>query len=623
MALSTAIFHLGVVLVLVCLAVALGIRLLQWFQLSQGIGGLEEALNASGLSFAILGVAAFGLGTAGWLCRGTALILLVVAALSAGRGWSRLFELMTLIPRVGMRIRQSGVASLLTFALVGCVVLDSLLAMAPLAGSDALVYHFTVPRLGLTEGSEPIFWLAKGFWVGQGHALIELGLALGSDRISMGLILAGGLLTAGALFTLVRHLTSERWASLTILVFLFTPMVYWQIGTSGSPDIWMAFYTTLAVMAVNKGIHLRENRWLALGGVFAGAAAGVKFTGWAIPVGIVTYCLIATRSPSKAATCGFWSLPAGVLPLIRNTWWTGDPFFPFLTRWLNPAHLNSYTLAAIQADTHSAGFVHGLYGLLAFPWLLSLKGGAYGVGHYFGPVVLALAPLLVFAFRKGGLAHAAAFVWIVVFMLVDLTSQGARFLLPVFPLALALIFVGVAEAFRRGWRVVQVGCAGTLLLTLLFGVGSEAFYARDFLPVVVGLEKRDVFLERTAPDYGLASFVNRSLEGRQGKAMVFFQHVYYLRVPFVIGDPDISWLMNPGKLKGPQALLQLLRQQNVRWVVKAPDYPLPFARSFQTLEDEGKLRPRFSSDASMYAGFRIYGEKVPVHAVILEVASAP
>jgi hypothetical protein len=105
--------------------------------------------------------------------------------------------------------------------------------------------------------------------------------------------------------------------------------------------------------------------------------------------------------------------------------------------------------------------------------------------------------------------------------------------------------------------------------------------------------------------------------------MVFFQHVYYLRVPFLIGDPQISWLMDPDRLGSSQALLQFLRRQNVRWVVKSPDYPKPLAPAFQALEDEGKLLPRFSEEASTYTHFRIYGEKVPVHLVVLELASAP
>jgi hypothetical protein len=57
--------------------------------------------------------------------------------------------------------------------------------------------------------------------------------------------------------------------------------------------------------------------------------------------------------------------------------------------------------------------------------------------------------------------------------------------------------------------------------------------------------------------------------------------------------------------------------------VKAPDYPEPIAGAFQALENEGKLRPRFTADAWTYANFRIYRQTVPVHVVILEVASAP
>ena len=96
-------------------------------------------------------------------------------------------------------------------------------------------------------------------------------MALGSDRVSMGLISLWRPFTAVALFVLARHLTSERWAGIATLLFLLTPMVFWQMGTSGSPDIWMAFFTTLAVMAVARGARSADNRWLVLGGVFAGA----------------------------------------------------------------------------------------------------------------------------------------------------------------------------------------------------------------------------------------------------------------------------------------------------------------------------------------------------------------
>ena len=85
---------------------ALGLRLLQWLRVAQDLGALEELLFAAGISFAILGVVIFAIGTVGWLRQGTAVILLVVAALVAGRGWLRLYELMTMIPGIG---KKSGI----------------------------------------------------------------------------------------------------------------------------------------------------------------------------------------------------------------------------------------------------------------------------------------------------------------------------------------------------------------------------------------------------------------------------------------------------------------------------------------------------------------------------------
>ena len=620
MALVAAFFYLSLVLVLVCLTVALGLRILSWLRDEQLVGALEEVLYAAGISFAILGAATFVLGALGWLNKATAFLLLVVAGLSAGKGWRRLYELISLRPGKGKRVEYSGLGLVLGVSIACCAGLNSLLAMAPLTGSDALVYHFVVPKISLAEGPKPSFGLTNGFLTGQGHGLIELGMALGSDRISLGFILVGGLLAAGAVFVFVCHLTSARWAGLATLLFLLTPMAFWQMGTSGCPDIWMPFYTTLAVLAASRGVRSGEHRWLFVAGLLAGAVAGTKYTGWAIPVGVAGYCFLATGCLRRTVTFALWSLPVGVLPLLRNVWWSGDPFFPFLTTWLRPGNLNRYALAAIHGATHPPGFNLSIPGLMAFPLLLSLKGNAYGVGHYFGPLILALAPLIPWAFRRRGLAYAAALVWAVDLLLVNLTSQGARFLLPVFPLALALIIAGAAEVFRKDWRIIHAGCIGALSLALLFGFGSEILYARDFLPVVVGLEKRDAFLERMAPDYGLTSIVNRLLKGREGRTMVFFQHLYYLRVPFLVGDPQISWLMDPAVLKSPQALTALLCEQNVRWVVKAPDYPAPLARAFQALEDQGKLRPAFSADTSTYTGFRTYRERIPVHVIILELA---
>ena len=622
MALIESLASLLIVLVLACLAIAFGTRMLGWLDLSVA-GCLERSLYAAGLAFTALQMVSFILGLLGWLNQALIIVVLGTAALVAGKDWLQVPRLAEALIRAAQRARHSSLTLTMMIATLVCLVVDALLAMAPLTGSDAMVYHFTAPLLEMGKRWAPIFWLAMSLYAGLGHILIQLGMTLGSDHISMGLVYLGGVFTVGTLFVLTRYLASERWAWVAVLTFVATPMVYWQMCISGAPDIWMAFDAVLSVLALAKGTEGTHRQWLCLAGFLAGAAAGVKYTGWVIPAVIVGACFVTTRSWKWSALCGLWSLPAGGLVLARNAWWAGDPFFPYLTRWLTPSRFNAYTASAILQDVRAAGFNRSLAGVLAYPFAMTWRGEAYGVGHYFGPIVLAFAPLLWFAVRKGLVARISLGLWAGIFLANALTSQGARFLLPCYPLALAMVVAGLAEACRRKYRMVRIFGTVSLIAFLLFGIISESLYAKDFLPVALGLEERQAFLERQAPDYPTVSYINSALKRQEGKVLVFFRHVYYLRVPYIIGDPHTSWLMDPDRLTSPQKLLQFFHQQGVQWVVKAPDYPEPFTSAFQTLEDEGKLRPMFSADVSTYSAFRIYGEKVPVHVVILEVVSVP
>ena len=619
MALIATISLLSLVFALGCLAIACGTRMLGWLGVSAG-EGLEAALYAAGLFFVVIEVLFFFLSLFGWLRQSVVLIVIGGAALIAGKAW---LETQRLAVSLGRRLRRTIRSPLIlatAIVISGCLIVDAFLAMAPLTGSDAMLYHFTAPMLEVGRRWEPLFWLTFSFYTGLGHVLIQLGMTLGSDRISTGLIYLAGLLTASGVFVLTRRVASERWAWVAVLAFLLTPMVYWQVGTAGCPDIWMAFYTTLAVLAAGRGIEGGGRHWWWLAGIFAGAVAGVKYTAWSVPATLVLCCLVATRSLRRSLQCGVCSLAVGILPLVRNAWWSGDPFFPFLTRWLKPQQFNSYTLDTVLANLHPFDTDRSPLGLLKYPFVFPLKWDAYGgFGHYWGPLVLAFAPLLLFSVRKSPLAMAATSVWVVVLVTNELTAQQPRYLLAAFPLALALVFAGAAEAFRRGWRLVRGAVIASLLAFLTFGVSSEVLYARDFLPVAVGLEQREAFLQRMAPDYPAAAFVNRSLDGMEGRVMIFFRFPYYVRVPFELGDPSVSWLMNPSTLSEPPLTLRFLRQENIRWVVKLADYPAPFASTFQTLEREGELRPFASTEVPIFTAFRFYRQRGWAKLMILEV----
>jgi hypothetical protein len=583
---------------------------------------LDELLLSSGIGFAALQLLAGIISFAAGLTLRSAVVLLVVMSVAGWRGWKSMLRLGERFRKDLYEVFGSSTAKLIGIGTFFFAGLEALLAMAPLTGSDAMHYHFTAPLLELGRPEHPIFWLTHSFFLGLGHELIRLGLVLGGDKLALLMIFMSGCLTGAALLQLARRLMPMQWALSAVLTFFMAPMVFWQIGTAGSPDIWMGFYVLLAALAMEQAIGPASHRWMVLAGVYSGAAASIKYTGWIIPAVIVVCVLWFSKSILWAALSSIAALAAGVFPLLRNFLWTGDPFFPFLNQWIGKVAVNPTALKFIQADVHSHVFSLQPLHVLYFSVTMGSLGTEYGLGNYFGPIVLAFLPLLLFCNWKMRLARVAAALWICTLLANALTTQMARFLLPAYPLVLALVFCGAAAASRKLGNRIRFGCAATLAVFAVFCLASDSLYARDFLPVSLGLESRDAFLDRMAPNYQTSTFINSEMAHREGRVLLFFRHLYYVRIPYMDGSPDSSWLMDPDRLTTPQMLLTFLKQQDVHWVVKAPSYPEELAGVFEECEKEGKLIPEARTEVEdLYGSSRIIPDREKTAVVLLRVAS--
>jgi hypothetical protein len=618
MAFLNALGWLAIVALLATVAVAFGARVLRLLGVNTS-SILEKCLYSAGVSFAAIQVVVHGLIAVGWLSRGTLLGLFAVMALIAAQSWMVIGELASTLISFLARLKHSRLAAVLAILIAVFLLTDAFMAMAPLTGSDAMHYHFTAPSLWLQHGFHPLYDISLSFAVGQSHMLILLGLALGSDHISLGLIFFGGLLSAAALYRLAREWISLEGSLAVTLTFLLTPMVFWQMTVAGAPDIWMVFYCTLSVLAAARSVSARSAKWALISGFLAGAAAGSKYPAWVIPIALCVLLLLETRSLQIASSCAFAALAGGIWPLLRNAWWTGDPLFPFLSRWLTPNNFNPYTLASMLADTRPAASHGGFISWIEYPFRLVLQGQTYGVGHYFGPLVLVFAPLLFLAYKSTPLFRICAGVWAAVFFTNSISSQMARFLLPVFAIALVLVFAGADAILRNGRLLPRAACLATVVVFLVFGAASYSLYARDFLPAGLGIEPREHFLQRFAPNYQEVSFINSELEGKPGTVLVFVRHMYYLRANVMNGDPSTSWLVDPDKLHAPESMLAFLRKSDVRWVVRAGDYPDAVREPLRALELSGDLRPIASAVANDFSSWRVEGERKNVFVQILEV----
>lgn len=509
----------------------------------------------------------------------------------------------------------------LTAAIGGVLFLEGFASMAPLTGSDALHYHFTVPSLILKEGFRPNWFLPHSFFIGLGHQLILAALALGSEKLATGWIFLGGAAAALAAGHLTRQWVGGLWPYLTALAFLLTPVAFWQITTAGAPDVWMAFFVPMGVLAIARAKEHPTLVGACLAGVLAGGIAGTKYTGLILAASL----LVAFAEELRAwrASLFFFASAGvtGVWPYFRNFLWSGDPLFPFLMRHLAPAQINRTALAGMLADT-GASASRSFWQIVRFPFFAAVDQTNLGFWQLLGPLVLAFAPLVLLAVRRTSLWRTVLIVWFAGSIGIGLSSGMVRFLLPLLPVGLAAIMAGIAELAARKWRSALVFAQLSLAGFLFFGFGGLLLYARSSWAVAAGLTPRTTFLTLHAPDYPRSAFVNEQLAGKTGggKALVFIEHLYYLQVPFLYGDPTASWAMDPDKLQSDADWRLLFDRDNIRWVVRGANDPASLSESLNRLERAQILTPCGAGTVEDLVGNRIGGARQAERMRILCVA---
>jgi hypothetical protein len=163
------------------IASGIGLQILGWVRLKIE-SELRRILVAVALGIVILEVAFFFAQLTGKIEAG------VIATLLLGAGFvaSVRKELNGCLAVISRRILAGSKSeTVLMAATLVIVAWEGLAATAPLVGSDALHYHFTVPLEILRNGFKPDFFLTHAFLVGQTHSLVLASLALGSEKLAL------------------------------------------------------------------------------------------------------------------------------------------------------------------------------------------------------------------------------------------------------------------------------------------------------------------------------------------------------------------------------------------------------------------------------------------------------
>jgi hypothetical protein len=588
------LLDLGAVAVLLAVCTAAGLEVLALLRVRYD-APLEALLFGLSLGAGVVATLLLGLGLTGVL-GGPAPPLAVLACAGIGaRQWRTLPGL--LHGAVRSLVGSGGRARIATLTASGaaaCFIL--LLAIAPPADWDSLMYHLRVPAQFLERGR--IFLPEDNLHValvGLPHMLYLPLLRVGSGSAPAVLSAAMAIALSLAMFALAFRFWGEA-CGIASLLLLWTSPIVLLVGGTARIDLTLGVFLLLAHYALLLALRREgdaRNVWVAA--LLAGFALATKYHALLYDAALTPLAFAAVRShtvsvrqtAAKLAGCLAVAI-AAVLPyLAKNVLLLGAPLYPFFAApaiepWLVPLfHRTTVPPGAAAGAFHALGEVRQSFNLgdaFLHPGRLTIE--REGAFYYASPVFLLL---LLWPFSRRdrilnwlGLPPLAYLI----VLLGAFPQTNLRYLIPA---VAPLTVVSAVIAVRVGKRILPpraLAPAGLLLAALALGpsLATASFWlSRTHLVAhALGRTTGDAFLTTHGasgvPAYWrMVRFVNDSLPP-DSRVLELFEGRGYFFDRTVLADPRLTnWPLLAGT-SAPDDCLRLLGITHVLVGEGAVDY---------------------------------------------------
>jgi hypothetical protein len=492
----------------------------RWLVVGDALLDLLNRFGAGALGFALL---TFGAGWAGILYRSAYLPVFVAAA---AVGLVTLARHARSVSRPRLRTWRWWELALLCL-LVAYLALDLLSVSAPLSSPDALLYHAADPEL--FAKAHRIFavpWNSSSYEPFSVEMLVLDGFMLWNPVQGAFTPLILALLALAAVMGFAHRIAGRRAALLAGAIFFAQPFMVWET-TSVFIESGIALAVALAGWNAFRFVRHSERSALVLAGVFVGGAAGMKYVGLIAALTITAVIVASLAGRIRARWALTFGLPAVAVALpwyLKNAILTGNPFYPHLF-----GGLNTSAAGELTSTMQTFGQGRGAPDFALLPARLLVDGKPFDGGQYLSPLFLLFAPLGLFLRSRA----AIVLVWCGVLLYVVLwfvTSQQARFLVPLMPVLAVLGALGALALAREG-RLGRLVVVAAMAVALVVGLGASTIYAAQFAPVVLGHEPKQQFLREKVSNYQGVEWLNRNLSKRDRVATDIWA-LFYLRIPY-------------------------------------------------------------------------------------------
>ncbi|MEK6543338.1 MAG: glycosyltransferase family 39 protein, partial [Elusimicrobiota bacterium] len=472
---------------------------------NEGLDALERSALGLLLGATVLGNLTFALGLAG-AYKPQIFWFICLATVSVGIAW--------LIKERGAPA-QAFVADFDAYAAANpspilhvllCVILalPFFMAFVPELFYDALVYHLGLPHLYITEGryvDTPYVHFSK--FPQLVHMLYTFALGLSGEHVAKLCHVLLLYISVALIYAIGRRLRIPKAGVYASLLCASIPVIQMNTWTT-AVDMAMSAFAIGSLLCAIIWHQSEQPDWkaLALSGILAGATFATKYTGAFFlfgMMGFITYSCIQRRLSIKTMFISLllWGglVTALILPwFIRNWRFTGNPFYPFLTKIFESKNFVPEKFAS--AAEISGGFnPYTFWEHLTFPWQMALRGPS--AFDFFGPAVIAFLPYGL-ALRLPAKTERPWIAFFIIFFASGFwVSRQVRYLLPGF--CILAIFAGcglAAIAAQKEFKKWSWALNAYLLVAMLYLIGwNLTIVHTSYSPAAVlsGTESREQY----------------------------------------------------------------------------------------------------------------------------------
>lgn len=609
---------MGILIALLLVMSAIGYGALLFKALRIPIAGSPWLIT--GLCFAA------GYGTIGWLVFTMGVGSVLGTPFLWGLVGVGIFGLIALRDQISVADTEPKTAVHIgLFSMLGIVgAFDVMQALAPPSDADSLAYHFALPKQFLAAGE--IFFVPRAI-DGAVPLLVQMGyipaLGLGGEQA----LTFWTMLTSWALYVLVYGLArtkmSMAWSLAITLAVATTPTVIYGSG-AGQVEVRIALFVLLAAWAAVRAIETGQARYLIICGAAVGFYGASKYVGLIFMASTGVVIIMQTRwfragliySTAAIIAAGQWYL--------WNFLHTGDPVFPMLFPVLGVSDPMIWT-AEYQQMLKDVFFASEtpvpvtIFGFLSYPFIATfdppfhLDAGRTGLGPFM--VLLLPFALIAACSRQTSIRWNETAIWsaiVIGFFALWFfvgSPQRIRHLLPVWPLALILLFYAT-QCCARAWKI-ETSVALFLFGVLVIQIGGAAVFGLKFVDVALGRVAPEEFRAQTISHFAPVPWLNENLDGDDRVMTTERQHLYNLDIPSFFAQEFAQAVIPVNPAFGTDQMIERMTDQEITHVVlytdpDAKDASLPV--NYEHLRKQGCLTPVHAGPSNAIASRTLAGQ---------------